>query len=282
MEAPSMGWSHPVDILVTFDFDAETFSKQRSEGRHHGPAFESHGTFGPKVGIWRILDSLQARGVLATFFVPGWVAERWPEVIREVMGRGHEIGLHGYLHEYPTAMVDEAQERMVVERAIGALEAVTGRKTEGYRPPGFLYSNHSLTLLRGYGFIYGSSMQDDDGAYIHQEPDAHPLVEIPCLWHLCDDLFGWHADVRLPPSQVEEHWVSELREIGRYPGRTYVLTLHPQLMGHPGRLAMLERVLDEAAGLGGRFRRCIEVARELLEDPGHAEGIPKNQEIGIS
>lgn len=263
-----MSWSYPVDVLVTFDFDAESLSKQRSQGRYKGPAFESHGTFGPKVGIWRILDALETRSISATFFVPGWVAETWPSVIRDVKSRGHEIGLHGYLHEYATAMVDVAEERMVLDHAIAALETVTGEKPRGYRPPGFLYSSHTLGLLRERGFVYGSSMQDDDGAYIHDDPAAHPLVEIPCLWHLCDDLFGWHADVRQTPSEVEEHWGSELREIGRYAGRTYVLTLHPQLIGHPGRLAMLERILDEAAALGGRFRTCIDVALELVPQPG--------------
>lgn len=269
-----MAWAHPVDVLVTFDFDAETFSKQRSEGRHRGPAFESHGTFGPKVGIWRILDALEQRSIPATFFVPGWVAEHWPDQIRELGRRGHEVGLHGYLHEYATAMVDQAQERMVMERAVAALVSVTEAKPSGFRPPGFLYSEHTLSLLREFGFVYGSSMQDDDGPYVHPAAGARPLVEIPCLWHLCDDLFGWHADVRLSPSQVADHWLTELREIGRYPGRTYVLTLHPQLMGHPGRLAMLEGVLDEARTLGGRFRTCLDVAEETLEhaSEGGVEG----------
>ena len=275
-----MAWQHSVDVLVTFDFDAETLSKQRAHERWHGPAFESHGTYGPKVGIWRILDALDQRSIPGTFFVPGWVAEHWPDVIGELPRRGHEVGLHGYLHEYPTAMVDRAEEEMVLERGIEALSAVTGQKPAGFRPPGFLYSSHTVELLRANEFTYGSSMQDDDAAYL--SPGSPPFVEIPCLWHLCDDLFGWHADVKLPPSAVEEHWVTELEEIGRYPGRIYVLTMHPQLVGHPGRLAMVERVLDRAVALGANFKRCVDVANELLRIASEAsEGnASKAQPVG--
>ena len=64
-----------------------------------------------------------------------------------------------------------------------------------------------------------------------------------------DDLFGWHMNVDMPPSHVEEHWLTELRALGRYPGRVFVPTMHPQSIGHPGRLEMFERVLRAAKDL---------------------------------
>jgi len=264
-----MAWDHPVDILVTFDHDADSAAIQSETAIRRGPSYRSQGAFGAKVGVGRVLDLLAAKGLSATFFVPGWVAEVWPDSVRAIAGQGHELALHGYLHEYATAMVDESQERMVLARAIDALTSLVGPGIAGFRPPGSLYSESTVELLPEFGFLYGSAMQDDDRAYLHPAASGRPLVEIPCHWHLCDDLFGWHSDIRMTPAQVEETWLTELDEIGRYPGRLFVLTLHPHQIAHPGRLAMLERVLDRAADLGGRFRTCEQVATEVLAQSSH-------------
>src|SRR5439155_11948492 len=118
-------------------------------------------------------------------------------------------------------------------------------------------------IMRELGFAYGSAMQDDDAAYVHPGPGA-PIAEIPVLWHLTDDLFGWHMNVNMPPSHVEEHWLTELRALGRFPGRIFVPTMHPQSIGHPGRLEMFERVLRAAKDLNVRFARAGVVAQEAL------------------
>lgn len=265
-----MSWDHPVDILVTFDHDAESAALQGMTGRNRGPSFLSQGAFGATVGLTRVLDLLASKAIGSTFFVPGWVAERRPDSIRSILDGGHEVGLHGYLHEYVTLMVDAAEERMVLARGLEALAAVAGPNIVGYRPPGSMYSEASVGLLREFGFLYGSAMQDDDAAYVHGAASERRLAEIPCHWQLCDDLFGWNADIRMTPSQVEEIWTTELEAMGRYPGRLFVLTLHAHQIGHPGRLAMLERVLDRAADLGGRFRTCKDVAAELIARAGAA------------
>ena len=263
-----MAWKYPVDVVVTFDHDAETAFLQASGGVYAGPSVVSHGTFGAKVGLRRVLDLLASKQVRSTFFVPGWVAERWPDNVKDIAACGHEVALHGYLHESVTAMVDVAEERMVLTRGVEALCDTLGSQIVGYRPPGSRYSPATVELLREFGFLYGSAMQDDDGAYLHPAPVGQPLVEIPCHWQLCDDLFGWNSDIRMTPSQVEGIWSAELDAMGAYAQRLFVLTLHPHQIGHPGRLAMLERVLDRAADYGARFRTCQDIAAELIERPG--------------
>jgi len=258
---------HQVTFITTFDFDAESIWKQFArQGRGRGPAFESSGTYGPKVGIWRILDLLDEHAVPATFFVPGWVAERWPKVITACLERGHEVALHGYLHEFMDGTIAPQEEEMILRRGIRALRESVGVTPQGYRPGAYIYTEWSLQIMRELGFIYGSAMQDNDAAYIHPGPGA-PIVEIPVLWHLTDDLFGWHMNVGMPPSHVEEHWLTELRGLGRYPDRIYVPTMHPQITGHPGRLEMFERVLLAAKELNVRFARAVDVAQEQLARP---------------
>lgn len=84
----------------------------------------------------RILDLLDKRGLRATFFCLGWIARTYPEVVREIASRGHEIACHSDMHQ----LVYEMGPRRFAEdldAAIGAIESVTGQKTTSYRAPGF-------------------------------------------------------------------------------------------------------------------------------------------------
>jgi peptidoglycan/xylan/chitin deacetylase (PgdA/CDA1 family) len=82
------------------------------------------------VGIWRVLGLLREYEVPATFVTPGWVAKKHPRAIEAILEHGHEVALHGYLHEFMHTVVDIEEERMILERRIKALRA-----TAGGRPP---------------------------------------------------------------------------------------------------------------------------------------------------
>ena len=108
----------------------------------------------------RILQILDRVGVRATFFVLGYVADQFPELIRRVVAAGHEIGLHGYHHRQVFRLARE-QFRAEIERGREAVEAAGGQRIAGYRAPMFSI-NHSalwaLEVLRDLGFRYDSSV----------------------------------------------------------------------------------------------------------------------------
>ena len=83
----------------------------------------------------RVLDILQARGARATFFVVGRKAEEHPEVVRAILARGHEVGLHSYAHDRLFALRSRRRVCHDLERGIAALEQVTGRRPALFRPP---------------------------------------------------------------------------------------------------------------------------------------------------
>ena len=85
----------------TFDFDAEEVWIGEDPENANRPGVLSQGTYGAKVAVPLILGLLERHGVTATFFVPGRVAERYPERVREILAAGHEIGHHGYTHTSP-------------------------------------------------------------------------------------------------------------------------------------------------------------------------------------
>lgn len=112
------------------------------------------------VNTHRILDLLEEFSVKATFFVLGWVAQRVPGLVREIMQRGHEIACHGYCHELVYAIGAE-RFRHDVRRAKGLLEDITGDPVCGYRAPSYSITGKSLwalDILVEEGFTYDSSI----------------------------------------------------------------------------------------------------------------------------
>ncbi len=92
----------------------------------------SNAEYGPKVAAWRILDILDGYGIKASFYIPGYVAETHPDLVKEIAGRGHEVGHHGYMHEPPSSLSPEEEAR-VLQKGIDILEGLTGQRPRGYR-----------------------------------------------------------------------------------------------------------------------------------------------------
>ncbi|HLQ22511.1 MAG TPA: XrtA system polysaccharide deacetylase [Gemmatimonadales bacterium] len=103
-----------------------------------------------------VLDLLESHGVRATFFVLGWVAERNPGLVRDIVAGRHEVACHGYGHVLPMQLT-EREFRDDVTRGRQALEDITGAPVVGYRAPSFSISERHLAILAEYGFRYDSS-----------------------------------------------------------------------------------------------------------------------------
>jgi polysaccharide deacetylase family protein (PEP-CTERM system associated) len=135
--------------------------------------------------ILRILEEHRAH---ATFFVLGWVAERYPFLVREIATSGHEIASHGYQHQLIYQLTPETF-RDYVRRSKQILEDITGTAISGYRATSFSVVKSTLwalDIIKEAGFIYDSSMfpishdiYGIDG--IPVTPFIHPngLIEIP-------------------------------------------------------------------------------------------------------
>lgn len=108
----------------------------------------------------RLLETFEATGSRATFFVLGWVAERQPALVREIASHGHEIACHGYGHQLVTELGPEGF-REDLKRARGVIADATGTEPRGYRAPSFSITERSLwalDILASEGFEYDSSI----------------------------------------------------------------------------------------------------------------------------
>jgi len=108
----------------------------------------------------RLLDLFDATNSRATFFVLGWVAERQPDLVREIAARGHEIACHGHGHQVIYEIGPE-RFREDLRRARAAIEDATGVSVKGYRAPSFSITGESLwalEVLAEEGFSFDSSI----------------------------------------------------------------------------------------------------------------------------
>src|SRR5690349_15242521 len=94
----------------------------------------------------RLLDLFDEHAVRSTFFVLGWVAERYPSLVPMIARRGHELASHGYAHRL---VYDQAPDvfRADVRRSKGVIEDQSGRRVNGYRAPSFSITDRSLWAL---------------------------------------------------------------------------------------------------------------------------------------
>ena len=124
----------------------------------------SWGQYGSRVGVPRILELLQRSQVPATFFVPAVAALLYPDEQRRVIAEGHEIGLHGWIHEL-NSILPEKDERELHLRSADTLTDITGVRPVGMRTPSWDFSPATLSIQREMGLLYDSSLMADDDPY---------------------------------------------------------------------------------------------------------------------
>jgi peptidoglycan/xylan/chitin deacetylase (PgdA/CDA1 family) len=267
-----MTWLGSNAALAVLSFDVDAESAILAEGRQYAahPGAMSHQRYGPLVAVPRILVLLEDLGVPATFFVPGWTAEHYPQAVEQVLAAGQEVAHHGHSHRSPVHM-DEAEERRDLEAGLAALER-HGVRPEGYRTPSWEPSARTFDLLAEYGIGYDSSLMDDDRPYV-LETASGPLVELPAHWSLDDwNQYMYLPDPRSgpgpvqPPSRAIQVWREELDGM-RCHGGLFVLTMHPFLSGRPGRVEGLRGLVEHALSAGDvEFVSCAEAARRARDD----------------
>ncbi len=264
-----------IAVMVTFDFDAELLRQSVIGKRDIGFADRSRGRYGVDEGLARCLAMLERQRLRTTFFVPGRVAELYPDRVRQIADAGHELAYHGYLHEASVDMpAAEEAENMAKSEAL--LQAFNGRRVAGYRGPLDLLPNCALPLMRERGYLYCSTLKDCDWAYIHEDTG---IVELPTEPSLDDFSFFYfsYADeatitCTYPVDYVYDIWRDNFDELADEGDKIMVLKLHPQLIGRSSRVRMLERLIAYMTERGAWLTSCREAAEYVKRFYAAAEG----------
>ncbi|MFM9916840.1 MAG: XrtA system polysaccharide deacetylase [Rhizobacter sp.] len=211
----------------------------------------------------RILLMLDRHQTRATFFTLGWIAERYPRLIRQIADQGHEVASHGYGHQRATELV-EADFKSDVERAKHVLEDVCGAPVTGYRAPSFSIGTGNLwafDCLARAGYRYSSSIypiqhdhygMPDAPRFAHRVNDT--LMEIPITTLR---LFGRNLPAsgggyfRLLPYAVSR-WM--LRQVHARDGESAIFYFHPwEIDSNQPRIAGIDSKT--------RFRHYVNIDR---------------------
>ena len=256
-----------VAVALSFDFDNETLQLRNGDT---SPARLSTGEYGSRAALPRVLELLERYEIPATFFVPGVAAKLYPEDVKRIAAAGHELGIHGWIHEW-TASLEREDERTLMERSLTTLEELSGRRPVGIRTGSWEYSPNTLDLIAELGLLYDSSLMADDVPYeVLSEGRATGVVELPVEWILDDyPYFGMDRFTSTrpytPPSGVYEIWAAEF-DVAYDEGGMLLLTLHPHIIGHRSRIVMLERLIRYMRSRPGVwFATHEQVARHAKE-----------------
>jgi peptidoglycan/xylan/chitin deacetylase (PgdA/CDA1 family) len=234
-----------VAVALSFDLDTETLSLRTGIT---SPSRLSTGQYGARAGLPRILDLLERHDIQATFFMPAVSAKLYSDEVRRIAAAGHEVGIHGWIHEF-TSTLEKDEERMLMLQSLDTLEEIAGRRPVGIRTGSWEYSENTLALIKELGLLYDSSLMADDMPYeLLSAGEATGIVELPVEWILDDyPYFGMnrYSSTRpyTPPSDVLEVWTSEFDMAYEERGM-FLLTMHPQIIGHRSRIAMLDELIQ--------------------------------------
>lgn len=257
-----------IAVMVTFDFDGELLRRSVIGKRSIGFSDTSRGQYGPDEGLKRCLDMLERQQLQTTFFVPGRMAEMYPEHVAKIVAAGHELAYHGYEHE-ATVYMPAAEEEANMAQSEDLLAHFAGCNPVGYRGPLDLLPNCALELMDKRGYLYNSTLKDCDWAYVHE---GTGIVELPTEPSLDDFSFFYfsYADeatitCSYPVEYVYEIWRDNFDELAEEGDKVFVLKLHPQLIGRASRVRMLERFIEYMRAQGAWLATCREVAQYVKD-----------------
>lgn len=112
-----------------------------------------------EIGVSKILSALSNVNVKATFFVLGWISDRYPSVVRNIYENGHEIASHGYYHKLNNTLTEDELYDDILKSKI-SLEGIIKEDIIGYRAPSFTITEDLVNVLIRLGFLYDSSFHD--------------------------------------------------------------------------------------------------------------------------
>lgn len=243
---PSYVWPQGRSSAFCFTVDVDAHSPLLWNLREQAPSplvgHLEQRSFGPRVGIWRLLDLLERFGIQGSFFVPGVVAQTYPELLPAFVERGHEIGLHGYFHEI-VAHVSDAEFTGALDASLEIFHRQVGLVPRGFRSPAWEMTAHMMSEIKARG-MYDSSLSGFDNPYT-----IGGVVEVPVQWAIDDAIYfkflGGGVDQWPPsaPGPVLETWTSEW-EMLHADGGLLMLTVHDWIAGRAHRIRLLEQLLQ--------------------------------------
>ncbi|MEE9145726.1 MAG: polysaccharide deacetylase family protein [Candidatus Binatia bacterium] len=251
-----------IAVALTFDFQGGEDVKPFPDGKIDNEKF-TQAEYGPKTGIWRILRILEEYGIRATFLTCGGIAERYPEAVKAIAAKGHEIAGHGYHHEVARNLSRE-EEKEVIRQTTEIIRSTSGNRPMGWRS--CTQSPNSLELLMEQGYLWNSNSFSYDLPFIW-ESGARILVELPRQPFGDGRTYGSRDSGN--PNDTLVVWkglFDELYEEAKSAPTFCPFQIHPYISSRPGRAKTLAGLIQHMRKHEGVwFATGSEIARWCLD-----------------
>jgi len=209
---------------------------------------DSHFEYGTRAGWWRVMEVLANHGVNATVSACGRAVERLPALAQDAARRGHEVAAHGWRWESHAGMSEDA-ERQRIAWTVAAIARATGVRPVGWHTRSGSSPNTRRLLVEEGGFLYDSDAYNDDLPYTVRIGERRHVV-LPYAFDTNDMHFqGTH---RFRGADDFADYVIDafdwLYREGETAPKMMSIGLHLRMIGRPGRVGALDRILRYVRG----------------------------------
>jgi len=247
-------WPNGAKCAVAFSFDVDADSvvhntKRKMILNHQHEIAQMR--YDPFVALPRLANLFGSNKVPVTWFVPGWVIEKYSSQLEVLLKFKSEIAHHGYFHELPNEQNIE-QEREALYSGIEKISSFKGSKPVGYRAPYYGVSENTYNLLIEAGMKYDSSLfADDIPMIIHN--DIGSIIELPVPATIDDynqyvssKSFDYLMKVSSPQTALEVY-KAEFDAMWEF-GGLWICVWHPAVSGRPAQSIAIRKLLDHMKG----------------------------------
>jgi peptidoglycan/xylan/chitin deacetylase (PgdA/CDA1 family) len=200
--------------------------------------------YGPRVGVWRMIESLDRHGIRASVLLNSAVADHYPQIIEAGLARNWAWLAHGRTNSVLQADMTRDEERRFLADVVGTIAAATGRRPRGWMGPALTETFHTPALLAELGLNYVLDWTNDDQPYPLNVPG---MISVPYSVELNDILLFGKGATGPEFLQIVKDQYEQLRADSHSSGRVMAIALHPFVIGQPFRHTYLDQALEHLA-----------------------------------
>ena len=217
--------------------------------------------YGGRTGIWRFLRIFQETDVRATVCLNAKAAEVFPDAVKELQRRGHEIAGHSYTQDLVLPYLSPVEEKEVIQRCKRIIENAVGVAPVGWFSPVAAPTDHTADILASEGFLWHGDYNDTDLPYVRETADGKLVA-------LAHSDFTDNRTLRSSPRDFYNVYKDTFDFLYRHEATSLInLTVHTHFGGRPMMSAMLYELLRYMKGFRDVwFARHDEVARWTLAE----------------
>jgi peptidoglycan/xylan/chitin deacetylase (PgdA/CDA1 family) len=253
MAKRTMTWPNGKKVAISVTVMFETWSENSApsysvQTSHLKPgtfdyAAKAWSTYGGRVGVWRLLRTLDELGIPATFFPNARCAEEYPDAVKAIVRSGHDIAGHAYTQDQLLAYMSVEEQEACIRRSIGLLESCGGKKVTGWCSPVLAFTPETAGLLAKAGLKWTTDVTYSDLPLKISTPHG-VIAGVPTTD------FSDNRVLRASPRDLYDIYKGTLDYLRAHePIGLLVMVLHCQFGGRPLITAVVRELLQEMTKL---------------------------------